>query len=131
MQIALRTQQVIAHESGVTNTVDPLGGSYFIDALTRHLEAEAYEYFRRIEEMGGVLPAIEAGFFQREIAESAYRYQREIDERRRIIVGVNEYVGTRTSASPSSRSTRRATSGRWRGWRRCGGSAITRRSGQR
>jgi len=92
VQIALRTQQVIAHESGVTNTVDPLGGSYFIEALTRHLEAEAYEYFRRIEEMGGVLPAIEAGFFQREIAESAYRYQREIDERRRIIVGVNEYV---------------------------------------
>src|SRR5688572_22128340 len=66
VQIALRTQQVIAHESGVTNTVDPLGGSYFIEALTRHLEAEAYEYFRRIEEMGGVLPAIEAGFFQRE-----------------------------------------------------------------
>ncbi len=92
VQVALRTQQIIAHESGVTNTIDPLGGSYFVEAQTRRLEAEAYEYFRRIEELGGVLPAIEAGFFQREIADSAYRYQREIDEKRRIIVGVNEYV---------------------------------------
>ncbi len=92
VQVALRTQQIIAHESGVTNTIDPLGGSYFVEAQTRRLEAEAYEYFRRIEELGGVLPAIEVGFFQREIADSAYRYQREIDERRRIIVGVNEYV---------------------------------------
>jgi len=90
--VALRTQQIIAHESGVTNTVDPLGGAYAIEALTDRLERQAYDYFRRIEALGGVLPAIERGFFQQEIADAAYRYQREIDERRRIVVGVNEYV---------------------------------------
>jgi len=90
--IALRTQQIIAHESGVTNTVDPLGGSYAIEALTDRLERQAYDYFERIEALGGVIPAIEAGFFQQEIADAAYRYQREIDERRRIIVGVNEFA---------------------------------------
>jgi methylmalonyl-CoA mutase N-terminal domain/subunit len=92
VQVALRTQQIIAHESGVTNTIDPLGGSHFVEAQTRRLESEAYEYFRRIQDLGGVLPAIEAGFFQREIADAAYRYQREIDEKQRIIVGVNEYA---------------------------------------
>ncbi|RLC61908.1 MAG: methylmalonyl-CoA mutase, partial [Chloroflexota bacterium] len=90
--IALRTQQIIAHESGVTNTVDPLGGSFFVEALTNRTEAAVYEYFRRIEALGGVIPAIERGFFQRELAESAYRYQREIDRHERTIVGVNEYV---------------------------------------
>nr|HID13843.1 methylmalonyl-CoA mutase [Anaerolineae bacterium] len=90
--IALRTQQIIAHESGVTNTVDPLGGAYAIEALTDRLERQTYEYFGRIEALGGVIPAIEAGFFQQEIADAAYRYQREIDERRRIIVGINEFV---------------------------------------
>lgn len=90
--IALRTQQIIAEESGVTNTVDPLGGSYFVEALTNRMEKQAYEYFRRIEELGGVLPAIEKGFFQSEIADAAYRYQREIDEGIRKIVGVNAYV---------------------------------------
>jgi methylmalonyl-CoA mutase, N-terminal domain len=90
--IALRTQQIIAHESGVANTIDPLGGSYFLEAQTRRMETEAYEYFHRIEEFGGVVPALEAGFFQREISEAAYRYQREIDEKQRIIVGVNEYA---------------------------------------
>ncbi|RLC83102.1 MAG: methylmalonyl-CoA mutase [Chloroflexi bacterium] len=90
--IALRTQQIIAHESGVTNTVDPLGGAYAIEALTDRMERRAYEYFERIEALGGVIPAIEAGFFQQEIADAAYRYQREIDERRRIVVGVNEYA---------------------------------------
>ncbi|MDY7040444.1 MAG: methylmalonyl-CoA mutase family protein, partial [Chloroflexota bacterium] len=90
--IALRTQQVIAHESGVTNTVDPLGGSFFVEALTNRTEAAAYEYFRRIEALGGVIPALERGFFQRELAESAYRYQREIDRHERTIVGVNDYV---------------------------------------
>ncbi len=90
--IALRTQQIIAEESGVTNVVDPFGGSYFLEALTNKLEAEAYEYFRRIENFGGMLPAIERGFQQREIAEAASRYQREIDAQERIIVGVNEYV---------------------------------------
>ncbi len=90
--VALRTQQIIAHESGVANTIDPLGGSYFVEAQTRRIEGEAYEYFRQIEDLGGVLPAIEAGFLQREIADAAYRYQREIDKQQRIIVGVNEYA---------------------------------------
>jgi methylmalonyl-CoA mutase N-terminal domain/subunit len=92
VRVALRTQQIIAHESGVVNTVDPLGGSYFVEALTNKMEHEASAYFQRIEALGGVIPAIRAGFFQREIADSASRYQREIDEHRRIIVGVNEYT---------------------------------------
>jgi methylmalonyl-CoA mutase N-terminal domain/subunit len=92
VRIALRTQQIIAHESGVTNTVDPLAGSYFVEAMTNSIEHEAYAYFDKIEKLGGVIPAIEQGYFQREIAEAAARYQREIDEKRRIIVGVNEYV---------------------------------------
>ncbi|MEW6567181.1 MAG: methylmalonyl-CoA mutase family protein [Chloroflexota bacterium] len=90
--IALRTQQVLAEETGVANTIDPLGGSFFVEAQTNRLEAQAREYFRRIEELGGVLPAIEAGFFQRQIAESAYRYQREIDDGKRHIVAVNAYA---------------------------------------
>ncbi len=91
-RLALRTQQVIAHESGVANTIDPLGGSYFLEKLTDETEEEAYRYFRTIDDMGGVIPAIENGYLQREIADSAFRYQREIDERDRIIVGVNKYV---------------------------------------
>jgi methylmalonyl-CoA mutase N-terminal domain/subunit len=90
--VALRTQQIIAHESGVVNTVDPLGGSYAVEALTDRIEAQAYDYFERIEALGGVLPAIEVGFFQQEIADAAYRYQREIDEQRRIVVGINQYA---------------------------------------
>ncbi len=90
--IALRTQQIIAHESGVVNTVDPLGGSYAVEAFTDHIESQAYDYFDQIEALGGMLPAIEAGFFQQEIADAAYRYQREIDEKKRVVVGVNEYV---------------------------------------
>jgi methylmalonyl-CoA mutase N-terminal domain/subunit len=92
VKIALRTQQIIAHESGVTNTIDPLGGSFFVEAMTNDIEAQARDYFRQIEHLGGVIPALKAGFFQREIAEAAYRYQREIDENKRVIVGVNEYV---------------------------------------
>jgi methylmalonyl-CoA mutase N-terminal domain/subunit len=92
VKIALRTQQIIASEIGVTNTVDPLGGSYFIEALTDKMEKEAEAYFEKIEALGGVIPAIEAGFFQREIAEAAYRYQLELDKKEKIIVGVNEYV---------------------------------------
>jgi methylmalonyl-CoA mutase N-terminal domain/subunit len=92
VMIALRTQQIIAHESGVTNTVDPLGGSYFVEALTNRMEQAANVYFDKIEKLGGVLPAIEKGFFQREIAESAARYQAEIEKKERIIVGVNDYV---------------------------------------
>ncbi|MBV6435683.1 MAG: methylmalonyl-CoA mutase [Chloroflexi bacterium] len=92
VRIALRTQQVIAEETGVANTVDPLGGSYFVEALTDQTEAEVYAYFRRIDEIGGVLPAIEAGFFQQEIADASYRHQQEVDRGDRTIVGVNRYV---------------------------------------
>lgn len=98
--IALRTQQIIAEESGVANTIDPLGGSYFVEARTDHMEAEAYEYFRRIEELGGVIASIEKGFFQSEIADAAYRYQREIDEGVRRIVGVNAYQEDKPLAVP-------------------------------
>jgi len=90
--IALRTQQIIAAESGVANTVDPLGGSYFVEMLTNRLELQARDYFQRIEDLGGVLPAIAKGFFQREIADAAYTYQCEIDNHTRTIVGVNDYV---------------------------------------
>jgi len=90
--IALRTQQIIAEESGVTNTVDPLGGSFFVEAQTDRIEKQAYDYFRRVEEIGGVIPAIEKGFFQSEISDAAYRYQREIDLGIRRIVGVNAYA---------------------------------------
>ena len=89
--IALRTQQIIAEESGTANTIDPLGGSYFVEAQTNRIEKQAYDYFRRIENLGGVLPAIEKGFFQSEIADAAYRYQREIDTNVRRVIGVNAY----------------------------------------
>ncbi|MBT3339063.1 MAG: methylmalonyl-CoA mutase family protein [Anaerolineae bacterium] len=89
--IALRTQQIIAEESGVTNTIDPLGGSFFVEAQTNKIEAQVYDYFRRIEDLGGMLPAIDKGFFQSEISDAAYRYQREIDENVRRMVGVNAY----------------------------------------
>ncbi len=98
--IALRTQQIIAEESGVTNTVDPLGGSFFVEAQTDRIEAEAYDYFRRIEELGGVIPAIERGFFQSEISDAAYRYQREIDAGLRRIVGVNAYAEKKPLSIP-------------------------------
>jgi methylmalonyl-CoA mutase N-terminal domain/subunit len=92
VQVALRTQQVIAHESGVPNVIDPLGGSYYVEALTDKMERGCREYFDRIEKLGGVIPAIEKGFFQRDIAKAAFRYQREIEEKKRVIVGVNDYV---------------------------------------
>jgi len=92
VRVALRTQQIIAYESGVANTVDPLAGSYYVEALTNEMEEKAMEYIQKIDDMGGVIPAIEKGFFQKEIADSAYRYQREIDEKKRILVGVNEYA---------------------------------------
>jgi len=88
---ALRTQQIIAHESGVVNSVDPLGGSFLVEALTNQMESAVYKYFNRIAAIGGVLSGIEKGFFQEEIAEAAFRYQREIETRQRIVVGVNEY----------------------------------------
>jgi methylmalonyl-CoA mutase N-terminal domain/subunit len=91
VEIALRTQQVLAYETNATNVVDPLGGSYFVEALTDEIEKQAEEYFRRIEEYGGVIEAIEAGFFQREIADASYRYQRSLETKDRIIVGVNAF----------------------------------------
>src|SRR5207253_6998915 len=90
-RIALRTQQVIAHESGAVNAIDPLGGSWFLEDLTNRLEAEAYDYFARIEKLGGVVEAIKDNFFQREIADASFRYQSEVEEGKRVIVGVNRY----------------------------------------
>ena len=92
VKIALRTQQLIAYETGVANTIDPLAGSYFVESLTNELEKEAEQYFEEIEKRGGVLKCIDQGYFQREIAEAAYRYQKEIEKKERIIVGVNEFV---------------------------------------
>lgn len=91
VRIALRTQQIIAHETGVVNTIDPLAGSYFVEAKTREMEEAAEEYFKKIEELGGVIKAIEAGFFQREIGRSAYEYQKAIERQRKIVVGVNRF----------------------------------------
>jgi methylmalonyl-CoA mutase, N-terminal domain len=91
VRLALRTQQVIAHETGVVNTIDPLGGSYYLEQLTNELERQAYDYFDRIEELGGVIPAIEQNFQQREIAEASFRYQSEVERGERVVVGVNRY----------------------------------------
>ncbi len=92
VRIALRTQQIIAYEIGVINTVDPLGGSYYVEALTDKMEAEANKIFDQIDAIGGVIPAIEAGYFQKEIADAAYRYQQEVERKEKFIVGVNEFV---------------------------------------
>jgi len=92
--IALRTQQIIAEETGVVNTVDPLGGSYYLEALTEKMEQEALEYFRKIDAMGGMVSAIEKGFPQREIQDSAYHYQKAVERGEQIIVGVNKYAMT-------------------------------------
>ena len=100
VQIALRTQQVIAHESGVANVVDPLGGSYYLEWLTDDMERQARDYFDRIDSLGGVVPAIEKGFFQKEIAAASYRYQKEIDNKERVVVGVNEYTSDESVEIP-------------------------------
>ena len=100
VRLALRTQQVIAHESGVTNTVDPLGGSYFVETLTDEMERAAYEYFARIDELGGMVEAIKQNFPQREIADASFRYQQEVDSKQRIVVGVNDYVQEGEEAIP-------------------------------
>jgi methylmalonyl-CoA mutase N-terminal domain/subunit len=89
--LALRTQQVLAHETGVINTVDPLGGSYFVETMTQQMQRDARVYFERIEELGGMIAALEAGFFRREIADAAFTYQREVDAKRKLIVGVNAF----------------------------------------
>ncbi len=91
-RLALRTQQVIAHESGAVNTIDPLGGSYYVESLTSTLVAQAYEYFDRIDRLGGVISAIKDNFFQREIAEASFRYQSEVESGKRVVVGVNRYL---------------------------------------
>src|SRR5207248_8647756 len=91
VRLALRTQQVIAHETGVVNTIDPLGGSYYVEQMTNELERQAYEYFDRIDKLGGVVEAIKENFFQREIAEASFRYQTEVERNQRIVVGVNRY----------------------------------------
>jgi methylmalonyl-CoA mutase N-terminal domain/subunit len=91
-RIALRTQQMLAYESGAANTIDPLGGSYFVEALTDEMERQAEAYFKRVDELGGVIPAIEAGFFQKEIADAAFRYQQELEDKRRLVVGINEFL---------------------------------------
>jgi methylmalonyl-CoA mutase, N-terminal domain len=90
--IALRTQQIIAHETGVTNTVDPLGGSYFVEALTNEVERGAWNYIERIDALGGMVAAIERGYPQREISEASYQYQLAVDKKEKIIVGVNDFV---------------------------------------
>jgi methylmalonyl-CoA mutase N-terminal domain/subunit len=90
--LALRTQQVIAHESGVTHTVDPVGGSYFVERLTNDMERGCFDYFDKIDALGGMIPAIERGYPQREIAEAAYRYQQAVERKEKIIVGVNDYI---------------------------------------
>jgi methylmalonyl-CoA mutase N-terminal domain/subunit len=90
--IALRTQQIIAHETGVVNTADPLAGSYFVEKLTDEIEAEALEYFRKIDAMGGMVSAVEKGFPQREIQEAAYQFQKAVERGEKVIVGVNDYV---------------------------------------
>jgi methylmalonyl-CoA mutase N-terminal domain/subunit len=101
VEIALRTQQVIACETGVVNTVDPLGGSYFVEALTDRMEQGALSYFARIDELGGVLAGIDQGFFQREIAESAFRYQQQLESKEKIMVGVNEFQTDQSSDIPT------------------------------
>jgi methylmalonyl-CoA mutase N-terminal domain/subunit len=98
--IALLTQQIIACETGVTSTIDPLGGSYFVEALTNEMEKGVYEYFAKIDALGGVLAAIEKGFFHKEISNSAYRYQQEMEKKERIVVGVNDYVLDETTNIP-------------------------------
>jgi methylmalonyl-CoA mutase N-terminal domain/subunit len=92
VQVALRTQQILAYETGVANVIDPLGGSYYVEALTNRMEAEAESLFAEIERAGGVVKGIEQGWFQRQIAQSALRFQHELEQKRRIIVGVNEFT---------------------------------------
>ena len=92
VQIALRTQQIIAEETGVVNTIDPLAGSYFIEALTNKMEEQAWEYIHKIDDMGGMVKAIEKGFPQMEISDAAYKFQRQIDSGEKIMIGINKYV---------------------------------------
>jgi methylmalonyl-CoA mutase N-terminal domain/subunit len=101
--IALRTQQMLAHETGVTNTVDPLGGSYFVEALTDQMEQRAYEYFAKIDELGGMVEATKLNYPQREIADAAFALQQQIDAQERIVVGVNSFVAADEQPIPTLR----------------------------
>jgi methylmalonyl-CoA mutase N-terminal domain/subunit len=100
VRIALRTQQIVAHETGVTNTIDPLGGAYFVEALTDRMEEQAYEYFRKIDELGGMVQAVKDAYPQREIADAAFELQREIDSGRRLVVGVNAFTEGDSAQTP-------------------------------
>jgi methylmalonyl-CoA mutase N-terminal domain/subunit len=100
VRIALRTQQIIAHETGVTNTIDPLGGSYFVESLTDKMEAAAHQYIRAIDAMGGMVAAIEQGYPQKEIADAAFRYQRQLDTGEKTLVGVNKYTEGNSAPPP-------------------------------
>ena len=127
--IALRTQQVIAHETGVTNTVDPLGGSWFVEALTDEMERRAYEYFGKIDELGGMVEAVKRNYPQREIADAAFSLQQEIDSGERVVVGVNRYPCTpRKSPSPPCAWTRRSSRSRSAAWPPPARGATARRS---
>ena len=118
-RVALRTQQIIAHETGVTNTIDPLGGAYFVEALTDRLEREAYDYFSRIDELGGMVEAVKQNFPQREIADAAFALQCEYDSRERILVGVNDYVDAGDAEIPTLRIDPGSSASSADGWRRC------------
>ena len=133
VRIALRTQQIIAHETGVVNTIDPLGGSYYVEHLTNELERQAYEYFDAHRRSSAAWsPAIEQNFFQREIAEAAFRYQREVERGERVIVGVNRYAARGRGAARAARgSTRRSSASRSTACRRCARGATPRRSRRR
>ena len=104
VRVALRTQQIIAEETGVANTIDPLGGSYFVEALTDRMEERAYEYFAKIDELGGMVEAVKHGFPQREIADAAFRYQQEVESGARKVVGVNAYTEGDDQQTPILRS---------------------------
>jgi len=129
--VALRTQQVIAHESGVANVADPLGGSYFLEKLTLDTERACYEYFDKIDALGGMVAAIEKGFPQREIHEAAYTYQQAVERKEKIIVGVNDFVTEGNRPLIFWLSTKRLQSCNGRSWRHCGRNATTRASDRR
>ena len=103
MRLALRTQQILAYETGVADTIDPLAGSYYVESLTDELEAQAQEYIEQIDALGGSVRAIEQGYIQREIEEAAYRYQRELDEQKQIVVGVNRFQQAEEAPIPTLR----------------------------
>ena len=113
VRVALRTQQIIAHETGVTNTIDPLGGSYFVEAMTDRMEEAAYDYFARIDELGGMVEAIKQNYPQREIADASFQYQCEVDDGKRVIVGVNQFQHERRAdRDPQDRPGPRAQADR-------------------